>query len=248
MNAKGVVAFGSKYMDRDALFLWDSKKKKIVGRYQWPDLIGIKAPSWDPTGSRIAFEGLSNAGMSDIYTIDFNTQTRAALTTDRFKDEDPDWSPDGNTIVFSSDRTSFGNDGSTNLFLLDLKSGKIKYLTYGHWHDQTPRWSHDGTRIAFSSDRAGFYDLYAVDRQGSGRRMTELAGGSFDPDWLPDDKGVVFAGFNDGRFAIYKYIPKWIRRKHSRSSRSGIPRRVHAPQMGMASMDSASRSAGSGRT
>ncbi|MBI4410107.1 MAG: PD40 domain-containing protein [Gemmatimonadetes bacterium] len=200
----GVVAFVSKYLERDALFLWDLEKVEIVGRYQWPDLIGLKSPGWDPAGRKVVFEGLSTSGFSDLYTIDFDTQERTALTNDPFRDEDPDWSPDGQAIVFASDRTSFGQDGYTNLFLFDLRTGETRYLTYGRWHDQDPRWSHDGSRIAFSSDRGGIYDLYAIDAHGYGRRLTAMTGGAFDPEWLPDNRGLVFAGFSEGTFRIYK--------------------------------------------
>ncbi|MGH7461798.1 MAG: hypothetical protein ACREMA_12330, partial [Longimicrobiales bacterium] len=81
----------------------------------------------------------------------------------------------------------------------------IRPLTHGRWRDQQPRWSNRGERIAFSSDRDGFFDLYAVDLQGQGARITGLTGGAFDPEWLPDDSGLVFAGFSEGTFRVYQY-------------------------------------------
>lgn len=205
VHESGVLAFVSKYLERDALFLWDVDTERIVGRYQWPDLVGLMSPSWDPGGDRIIFEGLSTAGYSDLYTIDFRTQQRTRLTADHFRDDNPDWSPDGRSIVFASDRTAFGAEGFTNLFLLDLESGAIRYLTYGPWNDRDPRWSRDGSRIAFSSDREGVADLYATDPAGHGRRLTAITGGAFDPEWLPGDRGLVFAGFSEGTFRIYRF-------------------------------------------
>jgi hypothetical protein len=205
VNKRGVVALVTRYLDRDALTLWDLDEDEVVGRYQWPDLVGVKGPAWDPGGQRVVFEGLSTSGFSDLYVIDFKTHQRTALTSDRFRDEDPDWSPDGRTIVFASDRTAPGRDGYTNLFLMDVESREMKYLTHGKWHDQDPRWSNDGTRIAFSSDRSGSYDLYAVDRAGNGQRLTMMTGGAFDPEWLPGDRELVFAGFQEGAFRIFQY-------------------------------------------
>lgn len=204
VSQNGVLVFVSRYLERDALVMWDLKKKGVVGRYQWPDLVGLKSPAWDPTGRRIVFEGLSTAGFSDLYTIDFTTQERVALTDDSFRDEDPDWSVDGKSIVFASDRTRFGSDGYTNLFSIDVDSHEVRYLTYGAWHDQDPRWSNDGTRIVFSSDRTGLYDLYQIDAEGNGKQLTALSGGAFDPEWLPGDSGVVFAGYGKGAFRIYR--------------------------------------------
>jgi hypothetical protein len=205
INLAGIIAFVSKYMERDALFLWDLAEGKVVGRYQWPDLVGLKSPAWAPTGDRIVFEGLSNAGFSDLYTLDLTTHQRTALTRDHYRDKDPDWSPDGRFIVFSSDRTAFGRDGYSNLFLLDIVTGSITPLTYGAWNDESPRWSRDGSRIAFSSDREGVYDIYYVDRDGNGRRLTSTSGGAFDPEWLPNDEGLVFTGFSEGSFRIYRF-------------------------------------------
>ncbi|MGQ0561653.1 MAG: DPP IV N-terminal domain-containing protein [Gemmatimonadota bacterium] len=205
VNAEGVIAFVSRYLDRDALVLWDLAKEEVVGRYQWQDLVGLKGPAWHPSGQRVVFEGLSASGFSDLYTIDFRTQQRTALTHDRYRDEDPDWSPDGKHVVFASDRTAFGRDGFTNLYLVAIETQTLSPLTFGQWNDQDPRWSPNGSRIVFSSDRSGSYDLYAVDKHGDGRRMTTLTGGAFDPEWLPDASGVVFTGFQDGSLKIFRY-------------------------------------------
>jgi hypothetical protein len=204
VDGNGVLAITSKFLDRDALLLWDLQRRRIVGRYQWPDLVGLRSPAWDRGGQRVVFEGLSTSGFSDIYLVDFRSQQLRRLTNDRYRDAHPDWSPDGNTIVFTSDRTSFGAPGATNLFLYDVSSGSIRYLTHGPWHDQTPRWSADGRGIAFSSDRAGSYDLYLVDEQGRGRRLSYLTGGAYDPEWLPGGDGLVFGGFQQVSFRIFR--------------------------------------------
>lgn len=204
-NHAGVIVFVSRYLDRDALMLWDLNTNEVVGRYQWPDLVGMRSPAWDHSGTKVVFEGLSNSGFSDLYTIDFGTQERVALTSDRYRESDPDWSPDGSEIVFASDRTRFGPDGYTNLYLLNVDTRQVKQLTEGKWNDQDARWSPDGSRIAFSSDRAGTYDLYAIDRTGAGHRLTTFTGGAFDPAWMPDASGIVFAGFHAGGLKIFRY-------------------------------------------
>ena len=209
INAHGVVAMVAKYLERDALVLYDVQKRAVVGRYQWPDLVGVRSPSWSPDSKRVVFEGLSSSGFSDLYLLDFGTQQRTALTNDKYGDHDPDWSPDGKVIVFASDRAAHGHDGVTNIFALDVANSTARALTRGRWHDQQPRFSHRGDRIAFSSDRSGIYDIYAIDLNGVGTRLTTLTGGAFDPEWLPDDSGIVFAGFAEGSFRIYGHrFPK----------------------------------------
>lgn len=204
IHDSGVVAFVSKYLQRDALVLWDIESERTVGRYQWPDLVGIRSPSWHPGGRRIVFEGLSTAGYSDLYILDFDTQQRTRLTDDRYRDQDPDWGPDGREIVFASDRTPYGVEGASNLYLLDAVSGEIRPLTRGPWVDRAPRWSHSGDRIAFTSDREGTPDLYTIDTEGYGRRITSLIGGALASEWYPGDDGLVFSAFTDGTYRIYR--------------------------------------------
>src|SRR5206468_3460985 len=142
VNRQGVAAFSSRYAERDALFFWDLRRGRVVGRYQFPELVSILSPAWAPDGKSVVFSGLSVSGYSDLYRLwvaDPGESARARagagagagrlerLTSDRYEDVDPTISPDGQTVVFSSDRTSFGRDGAHNLFALDLPTGAIRY-------------------------------------------------------------------------------------------------------------------------
>jgi hypothetical protein len=210
LSDDGVLAVVAKFHETDALFLWNLVEERVVGRYQWDDLAGMRSPAWAPDGRSVVFTGLSVRGPADLYHLDFETGTRVQLTQDVYEDDDADWSPDGRSIVFSSDRTPFGADGSKNLFVLDvldMDSREISYLTYGPWKDQHPRWSHDGTRVAFSSDRSGLYEIYTVGPDGAGERISQFTGGAFDPEWLPDDESLVFTGYHDGTWQIFQYRP-----------------------------------------
>src|SRR5437867_7369488 len=108
VNPKGVVVFGSRYQDRDALFFWNLAKNKVVGRYQFPELVSILSPAWVPDGESVVFSGLAVSGYSDLYRLWLADGRLERLTSDRYQDLDPTVSPDGRTVVFSSDRTAFG--------------------------------------------------------------------------------------------------------------------------------------------
>src|SRR6267378_1681221 len=206
VNPQGVVAFSSKYAERDALFLWSLTRHRVVGRYQFPELVSILSPAWAPDGRSVVFSGLSVSGYSDLYRLWLADGRLERLTSDRYQDLDPTVSPDGRTVVFSSDRTPFGPGGARNLFTLDFASGTISYLTYGDWRDDQPRSAPDG-RIFFASDRDGTYQIYSVNATGVGRRETNTLNGAFDPEWVDADHGLVFGGFADLSYNIYVAHP-----------------------------------------
>ena len=198
------LVFVSKWNGRDALFVMDLVKGEMRLRRHVEGLISLASPAWSRDGSKIAFSGLRPSGESDLYLMDRESGEVTRLTNDYYADVDPTWSPDGKSIAFSSDRTRYGKAGHRNLFLLDVESLEIRYLTCGAWTDQTPTWSPDGSRIAFTSDRGGMFEIYTVDRDGNGARVSQLLGTTLDPAWLPDGKGFLFTGFNRGGFGIYQ--------------------------------------------
>src|SRR5436190_3418608 len=204
VSRNGVAAFSSKYAERDALFLWDLQKSRVVGRYQFPELVSILSPAWAPDGRSIIFSGLSVSGYSDLYRLWLTDGPDTGmvaghmerLTSDRYEDVDPTVSPDGKTVVFSSDRTAFGRSGAHNLFALDLATSEIRYLTYGNWRDETPRWgpvdageTGGPARIYFASDRDGMFQIYSIDLTGAGRREIQTMNGAFDPQSVPGEYG-----------------------------------------------------------
>jgi len=207
VSPSGVVAFGSKYLERDALFFWSLSQHRIVGRYQFPQLVSILSPAWAPDERSVVFSGLAVSGYSDLYRLWLSDGRLERLTSDRYQDIDPSFSPDGRSIVFASDRTTFGPRGARNLFRLDLASGAITYLTYGNWQDDEPRWSATTGRIYFSSDRDGLFQLYSIDSTGTGRRETNTINGAFDPQWVERQHEIVFGGFADLTFNLYAAPP-----------------------------------------
>src|SRR5438045_314982 len=213
VNAQGVAAFSSKYAERDALFFWDLRKSKVVGRYQFNELVSILSPTWAPDAKSVVFSGLSVSGYSDLYRLwladpgdSLGAGRLERLTSDRYEDLDPTVSPDGRTVVFSSDRTPFGKAGAHNLFALDLPTGAIRYLTYGNWRDEAPRWGQG--RVYFASDRGGAFQIYSIDSVGNGRRAVGTLNGAFDPHRVPGEYGGHrVRGFADLTFNIYVAPP-----------------------------------------
>jgi hypothetical protein len=206
VSPEGVAVFSSRFFDRDAVFFWDLGRREVVGRYQFPELVSILSPAWAPDRNSVVFSGLAVSGYSDLYRLWLPDGRLERLTADRYEDLDPTVSPDGRTVVFSSDRTAFGPRGARNLFRLDLASGVVDYLTYGDWRDDAPRWSAATGRVYFSSDRDGTPQIYSVDSTGAGRRETHVLSGAFDPQFV--DGKMLLGSFADLGFNVYVAPPE----------------------------------------
>jgi len=206
VNKDGILAFGSKSGENDALYLYDINDRKVKSKYYLDNLVGILSPSWSPNGKKLAFTGLSFNGYKDIYIFDTETEELTQLTDDAYDDNDPSWSPDGNFLVFSSDRTDFGKQWSYNLFLLNVNDGNLSYLTFGKQKDAAPVFSPDGRHIAFTSDRDLSLNIYLLELDGKKNpkmeyKITRFANAAFDPEWTPEG-GLLFAAYENQRFQI----------------------------------------------
>ncbi len=200
---ENVLIFASKYHDRDALVFWDLEREELVGRYQFDELVSILSPAWSPDGGRVAFSGLTDSGVSDLFVFDIVSGTLARATDDPYEDLDPVWLPGGRELVYSSDRADGGDRGVRNLYRLTLADRRIVSLTSGAWVDEAPRWDPEQRRVLFASDRDGTFNVYSVDTLGLTRRESWLDGGVFDPVPIPGDSRVLVGGFENFSWSVF---------------------------------------------
>lgn len=200
----GLLLLSTKYQERDALVIFDRSHDRVVGRYQFPDLVSILSPVWGRAGQTVIFSGLAESGLSDLYRLSLPDGHLEKLTDDRYQDLDPSLSPDGSELVFASDRTAGGLEDAVNLFIMNLGTRGIRQLTSGPWVDETPRWVAPDT-ILFSSGRDGVLNAFSVDTAGNGRRETSAWTGAFDAAPVPGRDAFLVGGFQDLSLAVYLY-------------------------------------------
>ena len=102
--------------------------------------LGIVRPVISPDGTQIAF-----AAVGDIYVMPASGGAAVNLTKDAALDTDPSWSPDGSSLVYSSDRDS----PHLQLWIRDMKSGVSRKVTNITTQPQGASFSPDGKRIVF---------------------------------------------------------------------------------------------------
>ena len=108
------------------------------------------------------------------------------------QDDYPDVSPDGETILFQSNRS-----GTWQLWQMARDGSRLQRVTEGDFNDRQPAWSPDGRAVAFSTDRGlteGRRAIYLMSWP-PGAAARQLSAGSAQdvhPKWLPDGSGLIF--------------------------------------------------------
>ena len=102
---------------------------------------GPSSVAWAPDSKEVVY---SMAG--SLWRQKLDSKEAIQLTDGDGYDYQPDWSPDGKSIIY----VSYQKD-AMELWLLDVVTGKSTQLTKGGAVNVEPRWSPNGKRIAFVS-------------------------------------------------------------------------------------------------
>jgi eukaryotic-like serine/threonine-protein kinase len=131
-------------------------------------------------------------------------ETPVRLISSTRHEQGPKYSPDGQRIVFASNRS-----GSQEIWVSDRNGVNSNQLTsFDGPPTGSPYWSPDGQFIAFDSRPGGNPDIYIVGAGGGvPRRLTSDSSQDIVPSWSRDGRWVYFASNRTGTFEVWKVSP-----------------------------------------
>ena len=161
----------------------DAERRRVDRFYDLGEVGEVHSLAWSPDGASIAFSG-SSGGITDLWLLNVASGAIEKLTSDPWAELHPDFSPDGGTIAFATDR---GDEAqlaalefpSMGLGFFDRASGAIRVdRPFGeNTKHINPRYAPDGS-IYFISDREGFSDVYRMNlASGEVFQVTRMATG-----------------------------------------------------------------------
>ena len=75
--------------------------------------------------------------------------------------QSPTWSPDGETIAFTSN--VYDDTGiSRQVLMITVDGSQLAQVTHGQRDYWTPDWSPDGSKLVFASDEVGSWEIYVI--------------------------------------------------------------------------------------
>ncbi|HEV8659401.1 MAG TPA: hypothetical protein VGS96_12340 [Thermoanaerobaculia bacterium] len=111
-------------------------------------------------------------------------------------DDDPDWSPDGLKIAFTSHLVTDNqfNSITAEIYVINPDGTGRQRLTFNTEEERGPNWSPDGTLIVYMCRKNGpDFEICVMNADGTGQTQltsNELFEGT--PTWSPDGQQIVF--------------------------------------------------------
>jgi Tol biopolymer transport system component/tRNA A-37 threonylcarbamoyl transferase component Bud32 len=160
-------------------------------------LSGGWAPRFSPNGRQIAF-----AKASDLWIFDRDAGTTRRLTTDSADNNDPQWSPDGQWIAYSSRRDSMRKDLYVQPSDGSGESRRILRRPLSQW---TSDWSRDGEWLVFTDLHGpSQYDIWMVPARGGDPAPWIVT--NFDEMGArvsPNGRWAAYTSNETGRYEVY---------------------------------------------
>ncbi len=198
LSDTGVVVY-RKLREAETRLMWFDLSGRTLGTLEAPPL--CRNPEFSPKGERVAVECTDpSTGRRDIWLVG-EREAPIRLTDAPGGASDPVWSPDGQTIAFSSNPR-----GIRDLFARQWAASGEPRPIYGSPSTKYPcSWSRDGTQIAFTERGMGRgWNIWTLDvRTGVARALVAGDYDDIEPQFSPDHRWLAFTSNRSGRWAVY---------------------------------------------
>ena len=214
LTRQGAVIEGIAWAPDGRSLVYAAASDLAAGFYLWRVSVsgGAEPERLELTGAQVRYPAVSRAtnrlaysryeGDVDIWKFEGGASPQRFLSSTH-SELDPQFSPDGKRIAFSTNRSGKGselwaaNKDGTNLVRLTEGTGRML---------GSPRWSPDSRWIAFDAQgEDGHWDIYLIDAAGGQpRRLTPQPSDEVLPSWSRNGKWIYFTSNSSGRYEVMR--------------------------------------------
>jgi Tol biopolymer transport system component len=209
MDAVGLAHFSA---SRDGTLVYragDTRSRQLL----WVDREGNELEAvgetgeygdlWpSPDGKRLVFDmPETGSGSYDLWIRDLERGVTSRFTFDAGNDSTPLWSPDGRTIVFTSDRGGVAGDLYRKLA---SGTGEEEVLLATEEEKYAQDWSRDGRFLVFQSrGRETRWDIWALPVDGEPFPVVKTRFREVNPVLSPDGTLIAYVSNESGQNEVY---------------------------------------------
>jgi len=150
-----------------------------------------------------------------IFVVDVAGKQVRQLTDGPYYEHSIDWSPNGEEILFVSDRSPNPDQFfNYDVFAIKVSDGSIRRITATENAEYHPHWSPDGKTIAYSATKRGLTDrettmedthIWLMNADGSNRHeFVTIDNRQSPPQWAPDGRSIYFTVQERGNIRLYR--------------------------------------------
>jgi hypothetical protein len=198
------VLFVAKSKNHDVIYMWDRMRRKKTAQFRFDDLTLVSSPTLSRDRTKLVFSAISKSGSMDLYLYRLDTEELEQLTNEAFSEDEPDFHPFRDEILFMSDRGALGRKDHTRIYKMDLTTREITAVTGGWYADSNPDWGPDGESFLFTSNRDDAFNIYHH-RGDVIVRQTNVMGGVTSPSFLPEGDGFIAEVYTNGQFHLFQF-------------------------------------------
>lgn len=198
LSADGKLAFIGGGGAAAVLSIYDRSGKQVTAIDSGTFITGY----FSPDGKKVAASRNNPGKGMEIMIYDLARSTKTQFTFAQSRDDDPVWSPDGNTIIFDSSRS-----GKTDLYTRPANGSQAEQLLY---HDDTDKyptsWSADGKYVAYEDLSGRDIHIWAAPMMGADRKPFPVLQEKYatrSPAISPDSKWLAYYSNEYGKWQVY---------------------------------------------
>lgn len=179
-------------------YLGGAKDLRRFGHSFADEILGTLTGNKGAFTTRIAYVS-TQTGNKEIYVMDWDGNNPLPLTRNGSINLNPDFSPDGREIIFTSYKHS-----NPDLYRRSLSHTAEIPISNRKGLNMTGSWSPDGSKIALALSKDGDAEIYTLDKDGGHpSRLTVNPALDLYPAWSPDGTQIAFVSDRLGKPQLF---------------------------------------------